>query len=130
MRIIERIRALNLPQDEFIVIGSGLLDAWSLRSADDIDLVVTNRLFQHLQESGKYTTGSRYEESFLAMDDQEIWLSWGKGNDFEFLKQDAVTVDGIMFVNPEFLIDHKRERGTAKDLNDIQLLEQYLHERH
>lgn len=32
-----------------------------------------------------------------------------------------------MFVDPEFLMKRKRERGTQKDLNDIQLLEQYLH---
>lgn len=128
MGIIERVRAIGLPEDDLVVIGSGLLDAWGLRPAGDIDLVVSQQLFDKLDQSGIYQKGSKYNETYLKNADRDIWLSWGEGNDFAFLKSQAIMIDGMMFVNPNFLIKHKRRRGTQKDLSDIQLLEQYLYE--
>lgn len=90
MGIIERFRTLKLPTDECIVIGSGLLDAWGLRSSDDIDLVVTPHLFEKLQTSGHYTHGTKEDEPFLEKDDCEIWMTWGKEYDFTFFKQRAL----------------------------------------
>jgi hypothetical protein len=126
MGIIERVRALSLPTDQFVVIGSGLLDAYGLRTANDIDLAVTPELFAQLEATGRYEKGMKYDGPYLSYNDLEIWLGWGKGHDFASLKPAAVTVEGIMFVNPQFLIERKRERGTEKDVNDIRLLEGYL----
>jgi hypothetical protein len=129
MSIITRIRALGLPEDQIVVIGGGLLDAYGLRGANDIDLVVTPALFSQLEALGTYEKGSRGAEQYLINDDVDIWQSWGEGNDFAKLHSSGVMVDGIMFVNPQFLIEQKRERGTEKDLRDIALLEGYLRER-
>lgn len=129
MRITERVHALGLPTDQFVVIGSGLLDAYGLRPASDIDLIVTPQLFDLLKTSGEYQEGIKNNEPYLENGDQEIWLSWGEGRDFAHLKQNSETIEDIMFVNPQFLIERKRERGTEKDVNDIKLLEEYLYER-
>ncbi|MDB5165391.1 MAG: hypothetical protein JWM00_281 [Candidatus Saccharibacteria bacterium] len=126
MSILTRIQALGLPADQIIVIGSGLLDAYGLRQANDIDLVVTAELFAKLSASGSYEEGVKYGEPYLTRGDLEVWLSWGEGKDFVHLNQKAETIQGIMFVNPQFLIEQKRERGTEKDANDIKLLEEYL----
>lgn len=129
MSILTRIRALGLPEDQIVVIGGGLLDAYGLREANDIDLVVTPALFSQLEASGMYEKGARGTEQYLINDDVDIWQSWGEGNDFAKLHSGGVTVDGIMFVDPQFLIEQKRERGTDKDMRDIALLEGYLNER-
>jgi hypothetical protein len=126
MGIIERVRALGLPTDQFIVIGSGLLDAYGLRAANDVDLAVTPELFAQLEATGDYQKGNKYDGPYLIRDDLEIWLGWGEGHDFASLKPTAVTVEGIMFVDPQFLMERKRARGTEKDLKDIELLEGYL----
>jgi hypothetical protein len=128
MRIIDRIHRLDLPEKEFIVIGSGLLDVWNLRQANDIDLVVTPRLFKQLSRTGNYTMSMKYDEPFLQAEDREIWLTWGTGRDFVFLRKNALVIEGILFVHPDIIIDHKKRRGTQKDLNDIQLIERYLHD--
>lgn len=129
MGIIERVRALDFPTDQVIVIGGGILDAYGLRAAHDIDLAVTSELFADLEASGLYQKGTKDTLPYLLRDDLEIWQGWGEGIDFDYLKQSSTVVEGIRFVDPQFLIARKRERGSEKDMNDIALLEQYLHGR-
>lgn len=126
MSIIERVKALNLPKGEFVVIGSGLLDAWGIRESNDTDLVASESLFSALRESGKYKIGEKYGSQLLHSDDLEIWPDWKADATFEVLSNSAVEVDGIKFVHPDILIKRKRESGTSKDLKDIQLLKDYL----
>jgi len=52
MNIIERVQPLELPAVDYIVIGSGVLDALGLRPANDIDLVVSEPLFGRLRQRG------------------------------------------------------------------------------
>lgn len=122
MNFSDRVKNLELPLDELIVFGSGLLAANGLREANDIDLVVTSELFEKLLKSGDYEHGKTEDGPWLRKDDVEIWLNWLPGNDFVFLMDDSVIVDGVRFVSPKFLIERKLERGTDKDLNDVQLL--------
>ena len=128
MAIVQRIKDLNFPLDQLIVIGSGLLDAYGLREADDIDLVVSEDLYHTLKVTGQYTEGIKQDETYLVKDKLEIWMSWGSGIDFAYLQHDGVVIDGVTFVNPTFLIAWKRTRGSDKDIKDIKLLERYLNE--
>lgn len=122
MSIVSRVKKLEFPLDELVVIGSGILDALNLREADDIDLVVSGALFETLLKTGNYQHGEKSDERFLIKDDVEIWESWGVTNTFDSLKADAEIIDGIMFVNRRFLIDWKLHKGRAKDLRDVELL--------
>lgn len=128
MTIIERFLALGLPADQCVVIGSGVLDALGLRPSGDIDLVVTVQLFRELQQSGKWQSKQRHGEVVLLRDDVEVWLSWGsegKAN-FSTLRAEGVTIEGVTFAHPGFVLDWKKEKGRQKDLDDVQLLEEYL----
>jgi predicted nucleotidyltransferase len=128
MAIVQRIKDLNLPLDQLIVIGSGLLDAYGLREADDIDLVISDTLYRTLKATGRYVEGVKQDETYLVKDKLEIWLSWGSGVDFAYLQRDGVVIDGVTFVSPNFLMARKYARGSDKDIKDIKLLERYLNE--
>lgn len=125
MSIIERVKATKLPLEEVVVIGSGLLDALGLRKADDIDLVVSWELFDRLTVSGSYAQKERAGEPYLIRDDIEIWMSWGNDRkpNFDALKDAGVVIDGVTFVNKDFLISWKKQSGRDKDISDIRLLE-------
>lgn len=127
MAIVERVKALGLPLDQLVVIGSGLLDAYGLRQAADLDLSVSPELFESLKKSGDFTLNERSGLPFLYKDDVEVWLGWNADIVFEDLKTDAVYVDGVAFANPAVIIKRKTERGLEKDLRDIKLLEEYLY---
>lgn len=123
--IVARVKALELPSNEFVVIGSGLLDALDLREASDIDLVASKSLFDTLQSGGQFRHEVRRSvHDVLLAPDVEIWRDWGKS--YEAIARQALSVEGIRFAAPELIIEKKRERGTEKDLRDIKLLEEYL----
>ena len=67
--------------------------------------------------------------SFLVHNLYEVALTWddvsGKPN-LASLLQDAHTVDSILFVNLERLIEWKKRKGRDKDLTDIELIKDYL----
>lgn len=127
MKFTERVRQLELPADEYVVIGSGLLDALGLRAANDIDMVVSQALYARLKGTGRYDVTTKNGEQRLEQEALEIWRSWSHGEhehepNFEALFAESVVVDDIHFVNPQYLIDRKAERGTPQDLADIALL--------
>jgi len=125
MTIVDRVRELGLPAGQFVVIGSGVLDALGLRPSGDVDLAVSDTLFDQLKADGWRVTARRDGE-VLERGDVEAWHGWGPDADFERLLAGSVMIDEIHFANPQFVIDRKRQRGSAKDLTDIKLLEEYL----
>lgn len=127
MSVIDQVRALNLPDNQYVVIGSGLLDAWGLRASHDVDIVVSDELFADLTRMGRYTLGARPNgDRFLSDGTYEIFDNWGEDGSFAQLMQGSVEVDGIRFVSPEYLIRQKSERGWDKDVRDIALLREKL----
>lgn len=128
MTIIQRIAALNLPSDQMVVIGSGLLDALSLRQSSDIDLVVSDELFTSLKNLGKYTIVLRRNQEVLERGDVEIWRDWGPEEEMSFqaLYTTGVEIEGIRFCHPQVVLGWKRQKQRDKDVEDIVLLEGYL----
>ena len=132
MSVIDKMRALDLPSDQYVVIGSGLLDAWGLRKSSDVDLVVSDELFDQLALDPRFRVGEKHEDRFLEWEDYEIFDNWSvrdadelKGS-FEDLYQDSIVIDGIRFVSPRYLIAWKTHRNWDKDIRDIALLNERL----
>lgn len=128
MSIIDRFHQLGVPADQSVIIGSGILDALALRPSRDIDLVVSSDLFTSLQASGEWQVTVVHDETVLTKDDAEVWLSWGSAGvpNFTKLYDGGVTIGGVRFADPRFVIEWKRQNAREKDLRDIQLLEEYL----
>jgi hypothetical protein len=129
MPIIERVQKLNLPLNQTVVIGSGVLDALGLRKAGDIDLVLSRELFDVLSQDPGWHKATKRDEPILTHDDTEAFLSWGSNAvpNFEALYSDGITIGGVRFANPRFVIAWKQSRLNDKDKTDIALLESYLH---
>lgn len=132
MTIIERVQQLNVPLDQTVVIGSGVLDALGLRTAGDVDLVVSPELFEALSGMPEWRLATKHGEPIITKGDVEAFLSWGSDTvpNFQTLYADGVTIQGVRFANPHFVVAWKRRRLSDKDRADISLLEGYLsHER-
>ncbi len=128
MTIVRRFQELGLPADQCVVIGSGILDALGLRESDDIDLVVSSDVFATLQADGSWTAKEKHNDIVLLKDDAEVWQDWGADEEASFLSlyENSVIIDGVHFVNPQFLLAWKKQQSREKDVKDIQLLEEYL----
>ncbi|MFZ1250748.1 MAG: hypothetical protein WAR37_04860 [Candidatus Microsaccharimonas sp.] len=127
--IVERAKSLGLPLDNFVVIGSGLLDALGLRKSGDIDIAVSPETWQRLADTNRYRRQLKHDGEVLLSEDLEIWPFWTPEHPFSELYASAVKIDGVLFANPAIIIEFKKWRASEKDLKDIVLLEGHLNER-
>lgn len=126
---ISRVKELNLPEGEFMVCGSAILDILGIRKAQDIDILVSPSLFEKLENDGwkrhyKYPTTLEHPQGIS-----------GAKQTLDFMKENysleealtlATYIEGIPFMNLEMLINAKRQLGREKDLKNIVLIEEYL----
>lgn len=125
MRFSDRVKALNIPLDQVVVIGSGLLDQLGLRTAHDVDLAVSPQILTAAKSSGEYECGVKGADRYCRKKGLELWSNWGEELPYDALVSKAIVDDGVRFVAPNTLIAKKRQRGTTKDLSDIALLEEH-----
>jgi len=130
MNIIKKIKELNFPPNQYVVVGSGILDVLGIREASDIDIAVTNDLHQKLRETGEWKEYERYDRIrvFLKKDVYEIipQLDWESYNTTtEEAISSAVIVEDIPFMNLDELIKFKTALGREKDFKDIKLIKNY-----
>jgi len=125
-----RVKALGLPLDQVIVIGSGVLAEHEIRQARDVDLVVPKSLFAKLEQDAMWKRGFQGSASYaLEKGDVEVWTDWstdGTGHPtYEDLLKVSELIDGIRFITLEYLEKRKLERGTEKDLLDVRKIHEY-----
>lgn len=129
MNIIQKIKELNLPKDQYVVICSGIMDVLGIRKANDIDLAVTKSLHQKLRDTGEWEEFEEYGKIFLKKDVFEIngELNWEKYNTTtEEAIRTSLIIEGIPFLNLEETIKLKIASGREKDIRDVELIREYL----
>ena len=126
--IFSRIKALDLPFGEYVVVSSGTLEALGIRSARDLDIAVTPELFEKLRADGGWVEEERYGKLFLSKPGIDIihQLSWDAyPTTNEEAISSALIIGGIPFMNLYELKRFKRALGRKKDFADIKLIEEY-----
>ena len=129
MTIIQRIQALGLPPTDYIVFCSGVMDVLGLRRASDIDLVVSESLFEQLKAAGWTEGVSTLGDRALIGDGVEAFLVWDNTTsepNLAELKADEMVVDGIPFCTPQRVLNWKQRVSRPKDQQDIILLQKWL----
>lgn len=125
MNIIQKIKELNLPLGQYVIVGSGTMDILGIRPAGDIDIAVTKSLHQELRKTGKW---KEYNKIFLVDDTFEIIPELGLENYYTTTEEaisSALIIEGIPFMNLDELIKFKTAQGRDKDLIDIKLIRGY-----
>ena len=132
MNIFKKLKKLNFPLGEYVLVGSGPLAARGIREASDLDIAVTDKLWRQLLNSGDYKTEERYGRLFLAeknSDDIDIikQLDW---EDYPTTVEEAIKsadiIQGFPFLNISETIKFKTALGRKKDFCDIEMLKKYL----
>ncbi len=129
----KKLQKLGLNSDNSIVIGSGILQALEIRKSKDIDIVTTQKIYDILKKSGKFTIKQNNGREILTKDLLEIGTKWkvlGKSYKFEDFNNNSIVIDNIRYITLEFLYKAKKSwvrEGTVrpKDKIDIKLIEEY-----
>lgn len=123
MNFKERILELNLPNDSYVVVGSGILNALGIRESDDIDLVVTEQVYREIEARG-WKRGLWGKEVVFQNDVFDIGNDW-YGKTAEELLQHAQVIDEVPYLSLDDIYSWKKQRAQEKDIRDIQLIDNY-----
>jgi hypothetical protein len=124
--IFRKLKELNFPLGEYVVVGSGPLAARGLREANDLDIAVSPKLLAELVASGHYEQEMRHGKLFLKAPDIDVIsrLDWeAYPTTVEQAIKTAELIKGYPFLNAAETIKFKRALGREKDFRDIALLE-------
>ena len=128
--LFERVKNLGFPAGKYAIFGSGPMVVRGLREGRDIDIIVTEEVFNDYKtkpgwEVKKFEDGSEYLEN----GNVELCDEWGPGEwDVNKLIQEAEIIGGLPFVRLEEVLKWKEINGRPKDLEDVKLIKGYLSE--
>lgn len=126
--IIEKVKALGLPGGEYVVFGSCPLAIAGIREAGDIDMLVSDSLWEQLKREGWQIVDKGPDDKPLAHDVFEVHNSWNFSSYQPTLKElltSADVYDDIPFASLEEVRKWKTASGREKDLKDIKLIDAY-----
>ena len=125
---------LGLSAENSVIIGSGILDALGIRKSGDVDVVVDSGDYERLSEDSHFTPGENHGRPVLLDDTFEICTSWGVlGKEYklqDFIPE-TVVIDDVRYMSLDFLLRVKKswlqdDDVRQKDINDVELIEEYL----
>jgi len=128
--LFQKVKELNLPIGEYALFGSAPMGVRGLRECHDIDIIVTEKLWNDYKNKSEWKLieireDNNYFEG-LRNDDIELWRDWWPGWNVDKLIQEAEIIDGLSFVKLGEVIKWKRFRAREKDLKDVEIIEKFL----
>lgn len=134
MDIFLELRKLDLPSNQYIVVGSGIMSAKGIRPTNDLDIVTTPEIFEKYKRKNgwelfDWTKPGITGKEWLRKDAVELYqqLSRKDGSlSVADLLEDSEIINGVPFISLERLIEFKQEYGRPKDFEDIQLIRDYV----
>lgn len=124
-KLLEEFRELDLPDGEYAIYGSGPMAVRGIKSTEDLDVIVTDGLYQELKR--KYPKDPAKER--VKIGEIEIYPVWAwnpKMKGLEKSLERAELIKGFRYVRLEDLIKWKRKMARPKDFEHIKMIENYL----
>lgn len=134
MNTVAKVKNLNLPRGQYIVVGGSCLAAHGLRETRDLDIVVTLPLFEALREQG-WKLDPVYEQKWnrkrLKKEDVEIYPDMLLEKEGRFcgvieMIQGAEIIDGVAFLSLHELRKFKCDSNREKDIRDVMLIDEFF----
>ena len=132
--LFDEFRKLNLPIGEYIIVSSGVLAIRWIRKANDIDVAVSEKLWNELLKKYELTIENNVEK-IIPMDKVEIF---GEGSFKKFNKTKktgpliheqilhAEIIENLSFQNINDCLWFKSHSEREKDARDVALINEYL----
>ncbi|OHA57473.1 MAG: hypothetical protein A2114_01590 [Candidatus Vogelbacteria bacterium GWA1_51_14] len=124
--LLNQLDELGLPKDQYAITSSGPLAVRGIRPAKDLDLVVSDNLWQEL--IGRYPVKDLGLCQSIQIGEIEILGNFKDGQLISSEQQitEADIINSHRYVNLDTIIKFKKLLSRDKDLADIKLIEEYL----
>jgi hypothetical protein len=126
--LFEKVKKMNLPTGKYALFGSAPLGIRGLKDCHDIDIIVTEDLWDEYKAKEGWTI-KKFNDgiSYLESDSIELWKDWGPGQwNIEQLIREAEIIDGLPLVKLKIVLKWKKTNGREKDIKDIEIIENFL----
>lgn len=122
---VEMVQRLKVPTAEYVVIGGGVLDALNIRETNDVDLVVSSKIYKQFKQKGWKEYIQDDGKKIISHNGYQLMQIY-VGRSLTDLKKHSFMHEGVCFMGLEDLVECKRKIGRQKDFDDIVYIEQYL----
>lgn len=132
MNIFEEVKNLNLPTGEYVIVGSGPMAAREIRDFKDVDILVSEKLYNELLKMGWEAVeiegvGGKFKVLKRGIFEVNTTLQHRDYNpDTKDLIKRAEIICDVPFLPLQELVKFKTALGREKDLRDIELINNYL----
>lgn len=126
--IVSKVKRLSLPMDSYVVFGSCPMAAAGLREANDIDLLVSEEIYEKLKKTGWKVLHKGPKDEPVVHGIFEAHQNWDFSPYSPTLKHllaSATIVDGIPFASLKEVRKWKAVSG-PKHLPDLALIDNRL----
>lgn len=121
--ILDEFNKIDIPLKKYAIFGSGPMAIRDMRECRDLDLVVTDELYQKLlQEYPETKPGNICIGKYI-----EVWSEKESLIDNpRHAIEHSDLIQGYKFITLTDLIKWKRKMGRPKDKKDIKLIKQFV----
>lgn len=126
--LVKKVKELNFPIGEYVIFGSAIMCMVGIRKCHDIDIVVSEKIWNECLKSDKWKLGKALSGSDkLTLQNIELFKNWNPGEwDVTELINTSEIIDEIPFVNRNHLIRWKKLMNREKDRADIELIKNHF----
>lgn len=126
--LFQKVRDLQLPIGKYALFGSAALGIRNLKQCRDIDIIVTENVWDEFKNRGWEMRIMPHGSQYLCKDEMEMWKDWFPGKwDITRLIREAEIIDGLPFVKLASVLESKRMSNREKDVADIQIIEKFFY---
>ena len=121
--LLKLLDTLELPKTEYYILSSGSMLLYGLRKiARDLDLCVSNELFEQLKEKYNLKESDKNECGFYHISENIEIVPNNKRN-FKMEYKDGYPVESL-----KTILAFKEKRNASKNQKDIENIKKYLNE--
>jgi hypothetical protein len=126
-KFIIELKSLQLPPEEYLIISSGPLAIHNIRECNDLDIIISDKLFADLSIRYPVEVGEHVSKILIG-DIECIHRNIQQDDEYDFGRQrtKAEIIDGIPFQDLKSCLYFKEKGEREKDRKDVELIKEYL----
>ena len=127
--LLAQLDKLDLPSDQYAITSSGALAVRKIREAHDLDIIVTDKLWNEFVQKYPVKKGQDCDNIFIG-DIQIMGNFYIKPEEDKYPVNEQIDtadiIEGKRYVNLNIIKFYKQQWGRPKDLQDIKMIDNYL----
>ncbi len=125
--LFQIVKELKLPMGKYALFGSAPLGIRGLKDCRDIDIIVTEDLWDEYKQKNWKLRTRPHGSHYLWNKKIELWKDWQPGQWYiKQLIKEAEIINDLPFVRLERVLEYKKLLGRKKDLADIKIIKKFL----